>query len=273
MPVERALARFRGQLVGHVWDAAALEGNPYTLPEVQTLLEGVTVGGHRLEDEKQVLALVESTQLVHDMVADGTFTVSKETSDALHAIVAPHEAIEAGHVRGEGQVRGGGTVNLGEAGTFIASGCDDGGEALREEYAQGSEYLGSRISHPVERAVAYFCWGVRRQFYFDGSKRTSRLMMNGQLLQSRLDAISIPFNRRLEFNQHLIVLYSEADATPETPSKMTRYGFCGESNSPAVSDSSWPPKPLTCAGPSPAATPNCPRNGSGVNSPNWPRSR
>ena len=122
-PVEtpRALARFQKQLAGHVWDAAALEGNPYTLPEVQTLLEGVTVGGHRLDDEKQVLALAESTRLLHDLVQDGRFVPNRSVSDRIHGLVAPHEAIEAGHFRGEGSVRGGGTVNLGEYGTFQAT--------------------------------------------------------------------------------------------------------------------------------------------------------
>ncbi|WP_427006353.1 hypothetical protein [Pseudarthrobacter sp. H2] len=213
MEVPRAVARFEGQLAGHVWDAAALEGNPYTLPEVQTLLEGVTVGGHRLDDERQVLALAASTRMLHDMVQAGSFEPVKEVSDRLHGVVAPHEAIEAGHFRGEGSVRGGGTVNLGEAGTFYATGCEDGGEALRDEYDRGRAYL-STLQNPVERAVAYFCFGTRHQFYFDGNKRTSRLMMNGILMGSGHDAISIPFSRRLEFNQHLIALYADANATP-----------------------------------------------------------
>ncbi|MBE4720506.1 cell filamentation protein Fic [Pseudarthrobacter sp. AB1] len=213
MEVPRAVARFEAQLAGHVWDAAALEGNPYTLPEVQTLLEGVTVGGRRLEDEQQVLALASSTRLLHDLVRDGVFVPRKDISDRLHGVVAPHEAIEAGHFRGEGSVRGGGTVNLGEAGTFYATGCEDGGEELRAEYSRGLAYL-SALDNPVERAVAYFCFGTRHQFYFDGNKRTSRLMMNGILMSSGHDAISIPFSRRLEFNQGLISLYADANATP-----------------------------------------------------------
>lgn len=212
MPVPRALARFNGRLVEHVWAAAALEGNPYTLPEVQTLLEGVTVGGHKLEDEKQILALSESTKLLHDLVRDDRFSAAKDTSDHLHGIVAPHEAIEAGHFRGEGQVRGGGLVGLGEYGSYQATGCEDGGAGLRAEYQRGLDHIES-LQNPAERAVAYFCMGARRQFYFDGNKRTSRLMMNGILLSSGRDAISIPFSRRLEFNQHLITLYLDAEAT------------------------------------------------------------
>ena len=40
--------RYIAQLV---YDTAALEDSPYTFPEVQTLLDGVTVGGHKLNDE------------------------------------------------------------------------------------------------------------------------------------------------------------------------------------------------------------------------------
>lgn len=38
-----------------VFNMASLEGNPFTYSEVQTLLDGITIGGHRLSDEQQVL--------------------------------------------------------------------------------------------------------------------------------------------------------------------------------------------------------------------------
>ena len=53
--VRRACFRVRKLLEGVVHDTVALEGNPFTLPEVKTLLEGVTVGGHRVEDARQVV--------------------------------------------------------------------------------------------------------------------------------------------------------------------------------------------------------------------------
>ena len=37
-----------------IWDASMLEGNPFTFPEVMTLLDGVTVGGHKLSDQEQI---------------------------------------------------------------------------------------------------------------------------------------------------------------------------------------------------------------------------
>jgi hypothetical protein len=51
--VERAAFRLHKSLPEYVWDAAVLEGNPFTFPDVRTLMDGVTVGGHRLSDEGQ----------------------------------------------------------------------------------------------------------------------------------------------------------------------------------------------------------------------------
>src|SRR5882757_8996676 len=47
--IDRAVFRFRRILPEYVWDAGVLEGNPFTFPEVKTLLEGVTVGGRHRE--------------------------------------------------------------------------------------------------------------------------------------------------------------------------------------------------------------------------------
>jgi hypothetical protein len=52
----------------YVWDAGVLEGNPFTFPEVKTLLEGVTVGGRKLSDQEQILNLAESSKHVMDLV-------------------------------------------------------------------------------------------------------------------------------------------------------------------------------------------------------------
>ena len=86
----------------YVWDAGVLEGNPFTFPEVQTLLEGVTVGGRRLSDQEQILNLAESSKYLMDLVKQGEFKLDKSVFCSLHALVARNEALEWGHFRGEG---------------------------------------------------------------------------------------------------------------------------------------------------------------------------
>jgi len=52
----------------YVWDAGVLEGNPFTFPEVKTLLYGVTVGGRKLADQEQILNLAQSSKYLLELV-------------------------------------------------------------------------------------------------------------------------------------------------------------------------------------------------------------
>lgn len=209
---DKARARFRSSLPDLIWNAAALEGNNFTLPEVRTLLDGVTVGGKSLEDAEQILALSEGYSMVDELVRDDEYTLSKQISDQLHGLVARHEAIESGHFRGEGTVSGGGHVRLSNGGLYSPTEPGEGGVNLIEEMDALLEYLES-VEDPRERALAYFAAATRRQFYFDGNKRSARLMMTGELLSHGYDAVDVPFARKLEFNVALDTLFAEADGT------------------------------------------------------------
>lgn len=210
--VERSRHRFRAHLPELIWNTAALEGNNFTLPEVKTLLEGITVGGKKLEDEQQIIALSEAYSRLDEMVGAGQFSLSKDVSDQLHLLVARHEAIEAGVFRGEGRVQGGGTVQLASGGVVPGAEHGEGGVLLREHFAALAEYLGA-VSDARRRALIYFASATRRQLYFDGNKRTARLMMTGELLSSGYDLVSVPYSRKLEFNNALDVLFDRDDAT------------------------------------------------------------
>ena len=52
-----------------------------------------------------------------------------------------------------------------------------------------------------------------QQFFFDGNKRTSRLMMNGIFMSHGVDAISIPAARAQEFNEKMVDFYIRRNAT------------------------------------------------------------
>lgn len=209
---DRARFKFKASLSDLIWNAAALEGNAYTLPEVRTLLDGVTVGGKTIEDEAQILALRDAFAALDGLVATCAFALSKSVSDRLNGIVARHEAIESGHFRGEGSAQGGGAVKLSNGGSVDGLPHGDGGELLRDRFGGLVEHL-SELEDPRERALVYFAAATRSQFYFDGNKRTARLMTAGLLMSSGFDAINIPHARRLEFNHALDVLFETDDAS------------------------------------------------------------
>ena len=198
--VRRACFRVRKVLEGVVHDTVALEGNPFTLPEVKTLLEGVTVGGHRLDDERQVLNQAASWKALLAAVDRGTFELDKATFCDLHALVAREEALEWGAFRT-------GSVTI--AGTNFEP---PPWESLASIFEEGLETL-NRIDGLHERAIAMYLFGTLNQFFYDGNRRTSRLMMNGILLGAGEDAISVPARRRLEFNEAMIRFYDSLDGT------------------------------------------------------------
>lgn len=206
--VDVARARFRSTLPDLIWNAGALEGNAFTLPEVRTLLDGITVAGHKLRDEEQILALSEGYSYIDELVRDGKFAPTKEISDRVHALIARHEAIESGNFRGEGTPDIGGSVSLAAGGyvPWVPEG------ELAERWAALEDYLDHTDDARV-RALVYNASATRTQYYFDGNKRTARLMMTGILLTAGYDAINIPHARRLEYNLALDELFTTDDAT------------------------------------------------------------
>ncbi|WP_198411056.1 hypothetical protein [Microbacterium suaedae] len=206
--VTKARHRFRAALPDLIWNAAALEGSTFTLPEVRTLLDGTTVQGKRLEEERQVLALSEGYNLVDELVDAGEFRLDKSTSDRVHGLIARHEAIESGHFRGEGTAQGGGTVQLSTGGYVDGTPQDE----LPARWQLLMEQL-AEIDDARMRALVHNAAATRTQYYFDGNKRTARLMMAGELMSSGYDAVNIPHSRRLEFNVALDELFRTDDAT------------------------------------------------------------
>src|SRR6185437_11612144 len=191
--LERVAFRFSRMLPEYVWDAGVLEGNPFTFPEVKTLLEGVTVGGRKLSDQEQILNLAESSKYLLELVKRRQFRLDKDTFCALNARVARNEALAWGHLRGEGaETAYTPDVLLGERGRFTPPATDPGAVRLNAIFANGVRALQEEVSNPFEKAAAYFLFGSLQRFFFDGNKRNSRFMMNGMLMTEGIDAISIP---------------------------------------------------------------------------------
>ena len=212
--IERVAFRFHRMLPEFVWDASVLEGNPFTFPEVKTLLDGVSIGGRKISDQEQVLNLAESSKHLFALVKAGKFSMDKVTFTELHGLVARNEALEWGHFRGEGsEANYTPHVGLGEHGRYTPLATVAGAPELNLVFASGLQALQSEVQMPFEKAAAFFLFGALQQFFFDGNKRTSRFMMNGILMTAGIDAISVPAAKAQEFNENMVRFYLEKDAT------------------------------------------------------------
>ena len=198
---ERAIFRARKALEEIVYDTVALEGNPFTFPEVKTLMEGITVGGRRIEDAEQVLNQARSWRDLITRVEGGTFRLDRATFEELHAHVAREEALEWGVLR-SGPVRIAGTAHR-----------PPDAQTLPEQMDAAIETIGT-MKKVHRKAIATFLWTARNQPFWDGNKRTGRLMMNGILLEQGHDILTVAAAKQLEFNEKMIRFYDTADGAP-----------------------------------------------------------
>ena len=74
--------------VDFIYNTSALEGNAMTYPEVATLLEGITIGGHKVSDEQQILNQNRSVSLLFELIKNSKFKLDKLTLLKLHKKVS-----------------------------------------------------------------------------------------------------------------------------------------------------------------------------------------
>ena len=96
---ERALWRLKKLFPEIVFDVTALEGNPFTFSQVQTLLDGTTIGGQKISDSDQVLNQAASLKKLIALCKSGEFEVSQKIACELNALVAKGESLQEGMFR------------------------------------------------------------------------------------------------------------------------------------------------------------------------------
>ncbi len=98
----KALMLARREVASFVCDAVNLEGLPFTLPEVQTLLDGIRVGGHKISDQQIVINQGNAWDYLFTSLRANSFCLSRDYACALHAIAAKEEALSWGAFRSGG---------------------------------------------------------------------------------------------------------------------------------------------------------------------------
>jgi Fic family protein len=181
-----------------VHDSILLEGINFTLPEVQTLLEGVTVGGHALSDQQIAINQGNAWRYLFAAVKAGEFSFSLDFLNALHAIAGKEEALEWGCFR---------------SGSVTISGSSYLPPKTEELNRKFSELLVSMNAFDdiYDKAIHVFLLMARNQFFYDVNKRTGRLMMNGVLLNAGYPPLNLSAKHKLKFNELMMRFYDSGD--------------------------------------------------------------
>lgn len=189
------------QLSELVYDAVNLEGIPFTLPEIQTLLDGITVGGHKVADQEIALNQANAWRTLFHWVEQGEFSISAQRACELHAIAGKNEALAWGEFRT-------GSVTI--AGTDYMPPNAEDLPSLYESLINESQ----QIIDIYDRAIHVFLTMARGQFFYGVNKRMGRFMMNGILLSAGYPAINLPAKRQLEFNNLMLDFYTTGQQKP-----------------------------------------------------------
>jgi len=177
--------------VDYVYNTVALEGNTYSYIETETLLSGVTVGGHTIKEENEILNQKEAWEFVLNnafLNKVGQQEIDENFIKDVHFKLAKDTVIDPGRYR-TGRVKIGGT-------NYIPPKTREEIQDLLINFLQNFRNL--KLDIYLKAIVIHFVIALTQPFY-DGNKRTARLLMNFVFLQNSYPLFSIPVKMRSDY--------------------------------------------------------------------------
>jgi len=197
---KKAIMMAYKMLPEYVFDTSQLENNPLTFPEVKTLLDGITIGGHKISDVEQVLNIKNAWMTLLDLIKKNNFVPSMKIFNQTNKIIAKNEAIYSGKFRN-------GSVSIAGTQKYKAPKHDE----LDGIFSNEIHVILDKFP-PIEQAIRLFLWGSLNQFYWDGNKRTARIIANGILINEGIGIFNISSRDILEFNTLMTDFYDTQKA-------------------------------------------------------------
>ena len=181
----------------NVYCGMQMENRAVTFPQTKTILEGVNVPGVQISDIQAILNMRDAWWFLIDTISE---PVTFEYLCTLNGYIARNEALEWGKLR---------------TGTVAISGTDYLPPIPQETDTRKelSDLLNADMT-ATEKALTVFCWGTRKQLFWDGNKRTSLTLANKILLQAGAGMLTISARNMEQFNEALPNYYNTADAEP-----------------------------------------------------------
>lgn len=181
----------------NVYCGMQMENRAVTFPQTKTILAGVNVPGVQISDIQAILNMRDAWRFLIDTISE---PVTLEYLCTLNGYIARNESLEWGKLR---------------TGTVAISGTDYLPPIPQETDTQKelSDLLNADMT-ATEKALTVFCWGTRKQLFWDGNKRTSLTLANKILLQAGAGMLTISARNMEQFNEALLNYYNTADAEP-----------------------------------------------------------
>lgn len=188
--------------VEYTHNSTAIEGNTLSLIQTKAVLEdGVSIGGKTLREIYEVVNHQKAFRFIVKCIADGK-TLDEKIIKDIHALLM--ENILAGGIYRTVEVR--------------ISGAKHKPPAPREMYQQIKNFYADMPYRAESNAVELAAWThaefVKIHPYVDGNGRTSRMIMNYQLMANGFLPVSIAKENRLEYFEVLEAYAVNGDLQP-----------------------------------------------------------
>jgi Fic family protein len=198
LPEHTVRSLHQQQVLEWTYHSNAIEGNTLTLKETKVVLEGITIGGKSMREHFEVINHKEAIDYVEAMVQNQN-SLSEWQIKSIHQLVLKNiDSDNAGQYRQQNVV--------------IA-----GAEHLPPNYFKVPEAMADLIRqyqthanlHPVELAARLHVDFVGIHPFVDGNGRTSRLLMNFELMRHGYLPIIIPVEQRLSYYEALDTAHTD----------------------------------------------------------------
>jgi len=180
----------------------AIEGNTLTLRETKVVLEGITIGGKSINEHLEAINHKDAILFLEELVKKDNKLTLRDIKDIHRLILKGIDNFNAGTLRLE-NVRISGATHIPPDYLKLAEEL----EKLMINYGSWQNL------HPVIRAGLLHGEFVKIHPFIDGNGRTSRLIMNFEVMKQGLPPIIIQKDKRFDYYDALDKAHVTADYT------------------------------------------------------------
>lgn len=191
-------------IVEWTYNSNAIEGNTLTLSETKVVLEGITIGGKSMIEHLETINHREAIFFIEELISNKE-PLSEWNIKNIHALILKEiDNTNAGKYRSENVVISGAE--------HIPPKHYEIGDLMQKLIAEyQSEWEGF---HPVVRATLLHGEFVKIHPFIDGNGRTSRLLLNFELMQNGYPPIIIKNAERARYYDVLDLAHTTMNYQP-----------------------------------------------------------
>ncbi|KRQ86526.1 Fic/DOC family protein [Caloramator mitchellensis] len=188
-------------LLEWTYNSNAIEGNTLTLMETKVVLEGITIGGKSLREHLEVINHRDAILYLEDIIRNNEPLTEWQIKNIHRLILKGVDDKYAGNYRDQNVIIAGAKHKPPEH--FLV-------KEKMEELINWYNYDAQKL-HPVERAAMLHIIFVGIHPFIDGNGRTSRLLLNFELMKNGYPPVVIRNENRVVYYEALDKAHTTGD--------------------------------------------------------------